>query len=104
MKKLLIAFMALSLSGCAHFLCKEPDQIVKYKYIVTTVPDDLLTIPAPIYKIDPTKATDKETGLWMIDSERRAIEIEKKLKQIKELQDKQLQDMKKLPADDVITK
>ena len=104
MKKLLIALMALSLSGCAHFFCKEPDQIVKYKYIVTTVPDDLLTIPAPVYKIDPTKATDKETGLWMTDSERRAIELEKKLKRIKELQDKQLQDVKKLPADDVITK
>ena len=104
MKKLLVLLMALSLTGCASWLCKEPTQVVKYKYIVSTVPDDLLAIPDPMYKIDPTTATDKAAGLWMTDSERRSLELEKKLKQIKALQAKQLEDLKKLPPEDVITK
>ena len=74
---------------------------VKYKYVVITIPESMLVIPEPERKLDTTKATDRDAALWMGDWERRYQEIEKRLKTIKEYQDRKLKELN-LPAADVI--
>lgn len=102
MKTSLIITICLLMMGCSSITKKEsPTQIVKYKYIAYTVPSELLTIPTPITRIDPKRVTDKDIGIWIIDSERRSIELEKRLKAIKTLQEKQLRDLKKINSEDV---
>ena len=102
MKTIFIIFICFVLVGCNSTPKKEPPtQIIKYKYVAYRIPPEILTIPAPVNRIDIKKATDKDVGLWIIDSERRTIEIEKRLKVIKSLQDKQMTDLKKMNPEDV---
>lgn len=103
MRNFIISFVAtLLLVGCEAMPTRDGPLFVKYKYVVISIPEELLEIPPPVYKIDPNTTTDRETGVWMIDSERRAIELEKRLKRIKEYQKKQQEEVAKLPAPDVI--
>ena len=91
------------LTGCST-LCptpKDPQVAVKYKYVVNQIPDDMFTIPGQPYTIDPDLATDKDAAEWMLTSEARYIEIEKKLKAIKDFQEKKLKGLT-YPAEDVI--
>jgi uncharacterized protein YceK len=107
MRSLLIALvLGFMIAGCSttETLCKEKPQVVKYKYIVNQVPAKLLEVPAPMYKLDLSTATDKDVALWMIDSEKRAIEIEQKLIQVKTYQDARLKELSTLPADNVLLK
>ena len=102
MKKLLIIMMAISLSACELFPVK-PDQpvVVKYKYVVNTIPDEMLSIPAAVPDLDLSVATDKDAAKWMIDSEQRAQAVEKKLKAVKLYQDDKIKNLK-VPVEDVI--
>ena len=102
MNKLIIFILTIFLTGCVTF-SKKPDQelIVKYKYIVTEIPAELLVIPAPMYKINPKTATDKDAAQWLIDSEKRFLEIEKKLQAIKAYLDKKLKELN-IPENDLI--
>lgn len=94
--------IALLLTGCEAMPTRDGPLFVKYKYVVISIPDDLLEIPPPTYKIDPSAATDRDASVWMIDSERRAVELEKRLKRIKAYQQKQQDEVAKLPQPDVI--
>ena len=102
MKKLLILMMAISLSACELFPVK-PDQpvVVKYKYIVNTIPEEMLSIPTAVPDLDLSVATDKDAAKWMIDSESRYQTIEKKLEAVKTYQDDKIKNLK-VPAEDVI--
>lgn len=102
MKLITLAAAVLLLSGCATTQLLDQPLFTKYKYVVTTVPEELLTIPAPTYRIDPATATDKEGAKWIVDDKGRAIELEKRLKAIKAWQDRQLLEIKKLPEADVV--
>jgi len=103
MKSYLLALtFTLLLVGCQSMPAKDSPIFVKYKYIVMSVPDDLLEIPPPTYKIDPATVTDRDTGVWMVDSERRAIELEKKLRKIREYLKIQQAEVAKLPEPDVV--
>ena len=103
MKTYLLALtFTLLLMGCEAMPTRDGPLFVKYKYVVITVPDELLEIPAPTYKIDPSVATDKDAGVWLVDSERRALELEKRLKQIKAYIAKQQEEVAKFPQPDVI--
>lgn len=101
MKPLILA-ICLLLAGCTSMQTRDGPLFVQYKYVFVTIPDDMLEVPEPVYKLNPETATDRDAGVWMLDSERRALELEKKLKRIKAYQDQKLQDLKKLPEDDVI--
>ena len=103
MKKLLLFLMlGISLSAC-DLMPVKPDQpvAVKYKYIVNTIPAEMLTVPANIPDLDLSVATDKDAAKWMIDSEQRSQEIEKKLKAVKTYQDDKIKNLT-VPAEDVI--
>jgi hypothetical protein len=102
MKKLLILMMAISLSACELFPVK-PDQpvVVKYKYIVNTIPEEMLSIPTAVPDLDLSVATDKDAAKWMIDSESRYQTIEKKLEAVKTYQDDKIKNLS-VPAEDVI--
>lgn len=98
----LIAICLLSLTGCPTMgPLRDQEVAVKYKYVVTSIPVDLTTVPPATVKIDPKTATDKEMAKWMADSEARYLEIEKRLKAIKDYQENKLKDLK-IPAEDII--
>lgn len=106
MKTILVALIVAStLTGCASWFKKEetPPPVVatKLKYVVVTIPNEMLEIPGPESRLDTGVATDKETARWMNDWERRYQEVERRLKKIKEYQDKKLQELK-IPPEDVI--
>lgn len=109
MKKLITAVaITFFLVGCNHIpQVPETSVVTKYKYVVVTVPQDLLTVPPQITPIDAKTATDKDAAKWMLDSEARYLEIEKRLKSVKTYLDnkmKELQDDLKIPKEDVIVK
>ena len=107
MKALLVSLMlvmSIGLVGCDTMPKRDQPVLIKYKYIINTIPADMLDIPAPITPVDSKIADDLAVGNWMIDSEKRVLEIEGKLKSVKKLQDQRLEDAKKLPKDDVIIK
>lgn len=91
------------LSGCALFQQQKQEQpvAIKYKYVVMTVPEEMLEVPPVERKLDTTTATDKDAAKWMIDWERRYQEIERRLKMIKSYQDRRLKELT-LPPEDVI--
>lgn len=96
--------IVICLTGCTSLMCPpEKDQpvVVKYKYILNQVPDELLTIPDETPDIDTAVATDKDAALWMTDKERRSRELEKRLTAIKQYQDKKLKSLN-LPEADII--
>ena len=98
---LLIAGCLVLLTGCPTMPKVDVPVAVKYKYVITTIPEDLLVMPPPTYKIDPKTATDKEMAKWMSDSEQRYLEIEKRLKIAKEYQANKLKNLK-IPTEDII--
>lgn len=100
MRLIALLTIALLISGC-NTCPVQPDQpvAVKYKYVVTEIPAEILEIPEPMYTIDPVNSSDKDAATWIVDSERRARLIEDRLKAVKKFQDKRL---KSLPAEDVI--
>lgn len=104
MKNALLLVLALSLSGCSALFKPEVAQpvAIKYKYVITTVPSSMFEVPAPMYKIDVEKATDEEASQWMIDSEKRAQEIERRLLKVKEFIDLKIKSMKLLPEDVIV--
>jgi hypothetical protein len=106
MKKLIIAAaIALTLPGCALLgsnTLRDQQLAVKFKYFVVTVPPEMMVIPDPVYKLDTTISTDKDAAYWIIDSEKRALELERRLKAIKSYVDRQVEETKKLPEADVI--
>lgn len=102
MKKIfLISLFLIFLSGCASTTFRDAPLGIKYKYVVTKIPEDFLKIPDPIYKIDTQNATDKDAAQWLIKSEKRCEEIEKRLSFIKQYQ---IDKIKKLniPKEDII--
>ena len=100
--KILFLVLTLLLTSCATTSqIVDQSTAVKYKYVIITIPDDMLAIPTPERSIDPNVATDKDAARWMIDWEKRYQEIEKKLKLIKTFQDQKLNELK-LPPEDVI--
>jgi hypothetical protein len=91
------------LSGCALLQQQKQEQpvVIKYKYVVMTVPEEMLEVPPVERKLDTTTATDKDAAKWMVDWERRYQEIERRLKMIKSYQDRRLKELT-LPPEDVI--
>lgn len=105
MKALLATLcLTLALVGCDTMPKRDAEVLIKYKYIVNTIPEELLAVPPQVTPIDLKAATDKDVGAWMLDSEKRSLTIEGMLKAIRELQVKRLEEAKKLPAEDVIIK
>ena len=83
MKKLL-TILAICLAGCATTdPVVDKGVVVRYKYVVTTIPDEMLSIPPPVYMLDLSTATDKDAALWLVESEKRSLVIEGKLSAIK---------------------
>ena len=85
----LILAITLALGGCVTFgeHPVETQVVVKYKYVVKLPPDDVISIPAPIEKIDVSKASDKDVAFWISNSEQRTVILEKKLAAVKKYYD-----------------
>ena len=102
MKTFLICCLSFLLFGCAtQKQLVDQSVAIKYKYVVMTIPNEMLTIPDPERKLDTSIATDKDAAKWMVDWERRYQEIEKRLRTVKEYQDRRLKELT-LPPEDVI--
>lgn len=102
MKTLIALCLVVTLYGCGtQKQLVDQSVAIKYKYVVMTVPEEMLTIPDTERKLDITTATDKDAAKWMVDWERRYQEIEKRLKMIKAYQDRRLRELT-LPPEDVI--
>jgi hypothetical protein len=104
MKLILTLIMSASLAGCFGTIPPvEPNTVIKFKYIVNTIPGDLLTVPPYVQPL-PETANDQDIANWLLDGEKRSLEVESKLKAIKKLQDDRLKELEKLPKEDVIVK
>lgn len=92
MKTVLAILLATALTGCAGGAGwrQEPSVIVQYKTEYITIPEDHLVIPDDIPMVDLKTATQKTIAKWIADKEERSIEMEKKLRKIKELQDERI--------------
>jgi hypothetical protein len=90
------------LAGC-QFIRPDVDQpvAVKYKYVVTEIPQTMLVIPEQTRNIDVNTATDKDAAKWIIESENRARIIEKQLKAIRDYQTDKLKSLT-FPPEDII--
>lgn len=103
MKVICSIILAMTLMGCGATIPREQDTVVKFKYIVNTIPEETLTIP-PHIPSPPEPSTDQDIANWLLDGEKRSLDIESKLRSIKKLQADRLEELKKLPKDDVILK
>lgn len=103
MKSLLIALVPLFLlAGCETNPIKPEEKIVtKYKYVVTTIPEEMLEVPKPVPNIDTKTSTDKDAALWLVEKEKRTQELEKKLRAVKSYQDRKLKELT-VPKEDII--
>ena len=102
MKSLITLCLVAMLSGCAaEKQLVDQAVVVKYKYIVTTIPDEMLAIPPVESTLDTKTALDKDAAIWMVAWEKRYQEIEKRLKTIKDYQIKRLEELK-LPPESLI--
>lgn len=102
MKAIIGLFVAAMLVGCAteKQLVDQP-VVIKYKYVISTIPDEMLTVPEPEAAIDPNTATDKDAAKWFVAWEKRYQEIERRLKAIKDYQIQRLKELK-IPPEDVV--
>ena len=106
MKKILIGILLFAtLAGCALFGPKtqlvDQNTAIKYKYVIITIPDEMIEIPASERRLDTSVATDKETAKWMSDWERRYQDVEKRLKTVKSYQDRKIKELN-IPTEDII--
>lgn len=100
--KTLILFLAILLTGCAtDKQLVDQTVAIKYKYVVMTIPEEMLEMPETESFLDTATASDKDAAIWMIDWERRYQEIERRLKMIKTYQERRLRELT-LPPEDVI--
>lgn len=102
MKPIIALCLVILLGGCASTKqLVDQSVVVKYKYVLMTIPDEMLVIPEVEKNLDLTTATDKDAAKWMIDWERRYQEIEKLLKTIKTYQNRRISELT-LPPEDII--
>ena len=98
----LLPILAFVLSSCAWLngsIKPEQPVAVSYKYVISLIPDDLMKIPNPVYKIDPKTSTDKDAARWMLESEQRALNLEQQLNAIKKYQDDKIKSILELKID-----
>jgi hypothetical protein len=100
-KKLLLT-LALALGGCAAPVVPVQNVAIHYKYIVNTIPPELLAVPPVPAPLNLDTATDKDLVDWLTDSEERSQTMETQLKTIKTYQADKITNLK-VPAEDVIT-
>lgn len=102
MKAILGLCLAAMLVGCAteKQLVDQP-VVIKYKYVISTIPDEMLTVPPPEQPLDPNTATDKDAAKWLVAWEKRYQEIERRLKAIADYQIQRLKELK-IPPEDVV--
>ena len=101
MKIILTLILAMLITGCATRPVKEPQILVKYKYVVTSIPSEMLEIPVPVRELDLSTATDQDAARWIISSEKRSLELEAKLKAIKSYLVDRLKNLS-IPPEDLI--
>lgn len=79
MRYILASLLALVLVGCGTTQPPKPEVITltKYKYVIVSVPDDVLYVPDFIPTPDSKTATDAEIATWILDKEGRAQSMEK---------------------------
>jgi hypothetical protein len=85
--------LLLALTGCCT---PKPEQpvMVRIERVVTPIPQELLTVPAPVPALtaDELRKDDRAVARWMFDSEMRAVLLESQLRRIAELYVKQVKE------------
>lgn len=101
--KIYVIALALLLGGCSFSKdnVRDAPVVTKYKYIVNTVPGEMFVKPDQVQNINTDTATDKDVANWMINSEKRYLEIERRLDSIREYLDSKYNNLK-VPPEDVI--
>jgi len=105
MKKILAALLIVGslalLAGCGTAPTDPvvPPAVIHYKYIVTTVPASMLTLPAPVPPLNTQTATDKDASIWILDNEQRTEALEDQLKAIQTYLSNKIKNLNLPPAD-----
>ena len=86
MKLLAIIASAALLTGCAS-LCEKPEMIVKTEVIKMKIPEALMEVPAYSKNIDVETATQADVSKFIVETEKRMYELERKLEEIKKFND-----------------
>lgn len=89
MKKFNLVLLILSLAGCCT-APTVPPLIVKDHFITRVLPSEHLEIPDYGPSIDVKVATQKDVAAWAVQTEQRMLNMETKLKKIKQIQDDNL--------------
>ena len=88
MKKGIIIFSVLLLSACSHNQTRPPEPPVEHSLIAKKIPSELLEIPPAPSPAD-VNGSQKDVGLWIVESEKRTKQLENQLRRIKEYSDGQ---------------
>jgi hypothetical protein len=75
----IILVAVLLLSGCAHDIkTVKPEQQVanRVEYVIKVPPKEIMTIPAPVQKIDIDTAKQSDISKWLVASEERMKTLE----------------------------
>lgn len=84
--------LLIALAGCG-----TSNQLVRIERVVTPIPQELLVIPDPVPPLSPdaVRTDDKAVARWLLDSEARTLELEAKLRAIRELYRKFVDEQRK---------
>jgi hypothetical protein len=84
MKNYILPFIAaLFLVGCASNPELPSSVIVKNKIVMIALPDEFLSVPPPVDKVNFSEATQADVAEWNLKSEERTMKLEDKLIQLK---------------------
>ena len=77
--------------------CGSNAQLTRIERVVTPIPQELLVIPDPVPPLSPDAARndDKAVAKWLLDSEERTLALEAKLRAIRELYRKFVEEQRK---------
>ena len=86
MKSLLLIISLLMVSACSNTKTKPEEPYIEHSLVAKKIPSELLEMPAPVAAPN-LDGTQKDIGLWIIESEKRTRTLENQIKKIKEYND-----------------
>lgn len=86
--KALVIVLCVALSGCALFEKKTTEVVTRTQYVVRTASPAQKTLPPQPAQIDVTKATQLELAEWILQTERRMLNLESMIARLVEFYEK----------------
>ena len=88
MRVILLALSISMLAACSTNSSRPSEPIIEHNLIVKKIPSELLEIPAAPVAAN-INGSQKDIGLWIIESEKRTKLLENQIRKIKEYNDGQ---------------